>query len=295
MAEAVISRTRKERRKKRKGKRKAAAGSIDRHLLYSAAVQSVEADLDFFERVFKKRHGRRLRTLKEDFCGTAMLACEWVQRRDGNEAWGVDLDGPTLEFGRDRYATRLGDAAERLHLIEGDVLDVSEPAVELVSASNFSYSIFKSREQLSRYFRAARASLAPGGLFIIDVLGGQESCGELTEKRRIPSSRSWDGEKIPGFTYIWEQKRFNPIDHALLCKIHFKLKNGTRIRNAFTYDWRMWTLPELRELLADAGFADSEVYTEGWDDEADDTDGIFRKRKYFENQEGWVAYVVAYS
>ena len=30
----------------------------------------------------------------------------------------------------------------------------------------------------------------------------------------------------------------------------------------------------------------------GWDDEEDDTDGIFRKRTYFENQAGWVAYVV---
>lgn len=293
MAEAVMSIKGKDKRKRKdKGKAKAA---IDRHLLYSAAVQSVEADLDFFERVFKKRNGRRLRTIKEDFCGTAALACEWVRRRRTNEGWGVDLDLPTLEFGRERYAAKLGDDAERLHLIHGNVLEVSEPTVELVSASNFSYQIFKTREELVTYFKAARASLEEGGLFVIDVLGGQESCGELVEKRRIPSSKSWDGEKVPGFTYIWEQKRFNPIDHSFLCKIHFKLKNGTRIRNAFTYDWRLWTLPELRELLDEAGFAESEVYTEGWDDEADDTDGIFRRRKYFENQEGWVAYVVAYA
>ena len=31
---------------------------------------------------------------------------------------------------------------------------------------------------------------------------------------------------------------------------------------------------------------------EGWDEEEDDSDGVFRKRKRFENQNGWVAYVV---
>ena len=30
----------------------------DRHRLYSAAVQSVDADLDFFARVYKKKRGR---------------------------------------------------------------------------------------------------------------------------------------------------------------------------------------------------------------------------------------------
>ena len=70
-------------------------------------------------------------------------------------------------------------------------------------------------------------------------------------------------------------------------------RDGTKMRNAFTYDWRLWTLPELRELLLDAGFATVDVYTEGWDDDEDDTDGIFRKRKWFDNQSAWVAYVVA--
>ena len=55
------------------------------------------------------------------------------------------------------------------------------------------------------------------------------------------------------------------------------------------------TLPEMQELLLDAGFASTEVYVEGWDDEEDEADGIFRKRSYFENQAGWVAYVVGHA
>ena len=53
-----------------------------------------------------------------------------------------------------------------------------------------------------------------------------------------------------------------------------------------------WTLPELQELLLEAGFARTDVYVEGWDEEADDTDGVFRRRARFENMSGWVAYVV---
>ena len=68
--------------------------------------------------------------------------------------------------------------------------------------------------------------------------------------------------------------------------------DGSKLRRAFVYDWRLWTLPELQELMLEAGFKSTEVYTEGWDVGADDTDGIFRRRRYFENQEGWVAYVV---
>ena len=65
-------------------------------------------------------------------------------------------------------------------------------------------------------------------------------------------------------------------------------------KRAFSYKWRLWTLPELQELMLDAGFKSVEVYLEGWDDEADDTDGIFRRRKQFENQSGWVAYIVGF-
>ncbi len=280
--------------KNRKKKRKKAAEVVrDRHLLYSAAVQSVEADVDFFDRIFRAKRGRKAETLKEDFCGTAVLSCEWVSRGKERRAWGVDLDEPTLAWGREHWMSRLkGDGAERLTLVRDDVRKVTEPKVEAVAALNFSYGVFKTRDELRGYFEAARRSLTPDGILFIDAFGGQESLGEMTEKRKVPTDEVWSGIRVPRFTYVWEQKSFNPVDHRIVCRIHFKLADGTRLRNAFRYDWRLWTLPELQELMREAGFSDTEVYTEGWDDEADDTDGIFRRRKSFENQEGWVAYVV---
>jgi len=274
-------------------RRKRANGAIpDRHLLYSAAVQSPDTDLDFFERVYRRRRSRGFRLLREDFCGTAALACEWVRRHPDSRAWGVDLDRRTLDWGVERYVPLLGPEAGRLELICGDVLEPREPKVDVVAAQNFSYCVFKERAQLARYFGVVRRSLRNGGMFFLDAYGGTEAICYAKENRPIEASRAFDGTRVPAFTYVWEQATFNPVDHHTVCHIHFRLRGGRRIRRAFTYDWRLWTLPELRELLLEAGFANADVYIEGWDDKADDTDGVYRRRARFENQSGWVAYIV---
>jgi len=280
-------------KKKEKKKRKKAAKVVrDRHRLYSASVQSVDVDIDFFQRVFKRKRGHRFTSMREDFCGTALLACEFVKRNPANKAIGIDLDRKTLDWGREHYVPVLGDKVERLTLIEGNVLDPSHPKAQVVAALNFSYSVFKTPAQLREYFVAVRKAMKPGGIFFLDAFGGTEAMDEDEEDRKIPSSKAFDGFKVPKFTYVWDQASFNPVNHDILCHIHFKLGDGTRIKRAFTYDWRLWTLPELQEAMIDAGFAKTEVYVEGWDDEADDTDGVFRRRKRFENQSGWIAYVI---
>jgi len=264
----------------------------DRHLLYTAAVQSVDPDIDFFKRVYKRHNGRPFRTLREDFCGTAALACEWVRRNEKNRAFGIDLDQETLAWAAKHNVPALGKAAERLALTRGNVLDDSNPSADLIAALNFSFCVFKTRPFLLDYFRKVRSKLEPGGVFVLDIFGGTEAGAIDEEKRAIEACEAFDGRKVPSFTYVWDQYRFNPVDHHIVCRIHFKLADGTKLRRAFVYDWRLWTIPELRELLEEAGFARSDVYVEGWDEEADDTDGIFRRRKKFENQSGWVAYVV---
>ena len=255
-------------------------------------MQSVDVDLDFFQRIYKRKRGERFRTLREDFCGTAALACDWVGRRSDHRAWGVDLDAKTLEWGRRHYVSRLGPAAERVELIERDVLALPRPKADVIAALNFSYSVFKTRAQLFNYFAQVRRSMNPGGIFFLDAFGGTEAIIEDLERRRIRASTAQNGTRVPAFTYVWDQARFNPITHHILCYIHFKLAGGKQLKRAFTYDWRLWTLPEMQELLIEAGFESAEVYLEGWDDDEDDTDGIFRRRVRYENQSGWVAYVI---
>jgi cyclopropane fatty-acyl-phospholipid synthase-like methyltransferase len=270
------------------------AGRIDRHVLYEAAVQAVDADLMFFDRISRKHRGKPVHTFTEDFCGTAVMACSFVKGHPENRAWGIDLHAPTLDWCRRYNFPVLKKDAERVTLIEGDVLHTERPKVDLTTALNFSYSVFKTRDAMRSYFTRVRRSLVEGGFFVLDAFGGTETMGILRESRRIPAGTAFDGRRVPSFTYVWEQELFNTIDHHIVCHIGFKFRDGSRRERAFTYDWRLWTLPELQELLLEAGFARSEVYMEGWDERANEADGIFRRRKTFDNQEGWISYVVGY-
>jgi len=264
----------------------------DRHALYEAAVQGVEYDLDFFERVWRATRGGRFRDLREDFCGTAQLACAWAARRRQNRAWGLDLDPEVLAWSRRERLSRLGEAARRVTLLERDVRSVTRPAAEVVVALNYSFWIFHQRAELARYFRAVRRSLRADGLFFLSMFGGTAAMDRLTEKHRVASCPGPDGVPLPAFTYVWEQAEFNPVDHRLLCHIHFRFRDGSGMRRAFRYDWRMWTVPEVREVLAEAGFRASEFYVEGWDETENRPDETLRRRSRFENQLGWLGMIV---
>ncbi len=164
--------------------------------------------------------------------------------------------------------------------------------MDAIAAYNFSYFCFKTRELLLNYFQSAYAGLNRQGVFFLDIFGGTSAMEESYEERDIDKSVRYDGSKVPAFSYIWEQKRFNVITNEIHCKIHFGFKDGNAIYDAFDYDWRLWTPPEVCELLIDAGFKQADVYIHGWD-EFGESDDIVRLRNYYENEVGWIGYIVA--
>jgi SAM-dependent methyltransferase len=258
------------------------ARGSDRHELYELSVQEPAAEIAFIERRFRERTGGTPRLLREDFCGTGWASCEWVRRRTGNEAWGVDLCARTQAWGKARHWSALpaGQRA-RVHWVHGDVRDPAERPVDVIAALNFSYFVFKTRAQLVGYFRAAFSNLRPGGMIALDAYGGSDSFLVQTEER-----------DLDGFTYLWHTERYNPINGDVLNRIHFRFPDGTEMRNAFTYDWRLWTLPEIQEALLEAGFVRPAVYWEGTPKDGEG-DGVFRRKAVGEACEGWIAYVVA--
>lgn len=264
----------------------------DRYALYEAAVQGAGHDLDFIERVYTRANRRAPRLLREDICGTALLACEWVARESDHRAWGLDLDPEPLAWARRHRLARMRSAASRVTLMRRDASSVTAPRVDAVVALNFSYWVFKTRADLTRYFRAAHRSLRPGGMRFANAFGGTEAMHVLTETRRIEATQGPDGRRIPAFTYVWEQARFNPVDHRLVSHIHFRFRGGGAMRRAFNYDWRLWTLPEIKECMIEAGFQSARVYVEGWNDEHHRPDHVYHRRARFENQLGWIAFVV---
>jgi hypothetical protein len=91
---------------------------------------------------------------------------------------------------------------------------------------------------------------------------------------------------------VWDQDAYDPLSHRIQCFIHFRFADGSRLRRAFTYDWRLWTVPELKEVLAEAGFDEVAVYLESVGKDGWGT-GTFRRVKRAEPCEGFVAYLVA--
>ena len=262
------------------------ADSADRHLLYQQSVQDVEAEIDFVEETWSELRQRPAVFLREDFCGTAAVCCEWIKRSNRNSAIGVDLDADVLEWGKTHHVSQLdGRQKRRLALHNHDVLTVDTGRVDAIAAMNFSYWLFKDRSLLKRYFKSACKALVDDGALFLDAYGGYESFQEIEEEREID-------ENGQAFTYIWEQERFNPVDNGLICSIHFEFDDGSRIERAFHYDWRLWTLPEIRDLLLECGFSRVTTYWQGFDED-NEGDGDFNPVTQADADAGWICYLVA--
>jgi len=261
------------------------ASRADRHRLYELSVQYAVSEIEFVDAAFRTLRGRRATLLREDFCGTANVSCEWVRQRNGNRAIGVDIDPEVLRWGEEHNLAKLSPSQrQRIELRCENVLKTPGQAPDIVLAMNFSYWLFKERKSLQRYFRRVRESLAEGGILFLDAYGGYDSFREIVEERRI--------EEEGGFTYVWEQEKYEPVSGTLICHIHFEFPDGSRLERAFSYDWRLWTLPEIRELLAEAGFSRTTVYWQGWDEDGE-ADGDFKPVTEGESDAGWICYLSA--
>ena len=262
------------------------ADQADRHQLYEFSVQCAEAEIDFVDPTFKRLRGRKARLLREDFCGTANVCCEWVKRGHKRRAIGVDLDREVLDWGRINNLGRLSrKQRQRISLLEDNVLTVKTERPDIVSAMNFSYWLIQDRPTLKRYFKSVRRALKDDGIFFLDAYGGYESHKEIVEEREVD-----DGGD--GFSYVWEQGAFDPITHRMECHIHFGFPDGSELLNAFDYEWRLWGIPEIRDLLHEAGFRRTTVYWQGWDKDGE-PDGDFRPATSAEPDAGWICYISA--
>lgn len=265
----------------KKSQARLTAKTADPHVLYEKSVQDPDHEVSLFTRIYKRKRKRAPRILREDFCGTALLCSRWVKKHRENEAIGVDIDQPTLDWGIEHHITPLGKAADRVTLLNKNVLKVRKPEADILAALNFSYFVFKTRDEMKKYFRVVKSSIKEDGLFILDIVGGPDCQGEEEEHR-----------EYHGYTYVWRQSKFDPITHHCMYHIDFHFHDGTKIRPAYTYDWRLWTIPELTDILNEVGFKTVDIYWEGTDEDGDGN-GIYRKVKKAEADDCFVSYLVA--
>lgn len=302
--------------------------------LYQKSVQLPKGDISYIQKFFLMYVGGRIPLhLQEDFCGTALLSAEWIRTDPRRTAVGLDLDVEALNWCLENNLTNIGSSSDcysRLSLFHGDVLHPQEallvvadlqlqkktpqeeqsigadmvlpllptkmenhklPPRDVICAFNYSCCCLHTRSNMVVYFKHVLSALSKdGGIFIMDIYGGPSSERKLQLKNRYPN-----------FTYTWEQEEVNIVNRKTKISIHFQLKNKQTLRHAFSYSWRLWSLPEINDCLVEAGFQSVHF----WIREMPDTNGMvalkdFRARrdvKYMECSsftqiDAWNAYIV---
>lgn len=246
------------------------------------SVQSADVDAVFIRNTYKKLKGKYPATLKEDFCGTFLLCYEWVKLNKAHQAVGVDLDSEPINYGKAHHYQLLSDEQKkRVHIIQENVLSPAKHKTDVVVALNFSYYIFKQREVLKKYFATCLSKLNKDGVLLIDCFGGTKSFEPLVEET-----------KHRDFIYYWDEDYFDPISFDAKFYIHFKRNGEKKREKVFTYDWRLWNIPELRDLLHEVGFKKTTVFWEGTTKKGTGN-GVFKPSKVGEICESWIAYITA--
>lgn len=248
---------------------------MDRYDLYELTVQSAPAAAALLRAI----HGASPQTLGEDFAGTGAVSRAWVARGGGARAVAVDTDAEALARA----------AAPGVTLVCADVRAADAPA-DVIFAGNFSIGYLHERAELIRYLRHARRRLSPGGVFVCDTYGGESAFLRGHMHREHPGP---GGRKI---RYTWEQREADPLTGMVTDALHFRVQHGRDIelelRDAFIYRWRLWSVPELRDAMLEAGFARTEVYDKVPDAEDDAGEVYFRPAQAEDLEDSFIVCVV---
>lgn len=254
---------------------------FDKYFYYSESVQAPDDDAEFLDQVYWDAYQKNAEVMREDFCAAFALCCAWVKGNNKRKAIGVDLDPEPLDYGKTNYLPKLKPKQRtRVTVKKGDVLKVDLPLADIISAMNFSYMGFKTRPLLLKYLKTCHKNLRKKGVLVMDCFGGPNVMEPNVEET-----------KHKGFSYFWDQDSYNPLTNEAMFYIHFKRKGEKKRERVFSYDWRLWSLAELKDLLMEAGFKRADIYWEESDEDGDGN-GIYTKTEEGDECEAWVAYIV---
>lgn len=245
-------------------------------LLYESCVQNPELAVKLLRGI----HGASPRILAEDFCGTAALSRAWVRAIENSRAIAADIDPTPLkrakaEIAKYRAKSRgksLAPAAQAVRIFRADVLTsapLAKARADVLFVGNFSIGEIHDRATLVRYLARSRKRLFKGGVFVCDIYAGESAFREGTTQREHILA---DGTRVK---YTWEQRTADHLTARVVNALHFRVFKGSELiqdmRDAFVYHWRLWSIPELRDAMLEAGFDRVDVYAQLPD--AEDSDG----------------------
>lgn len=219
--------------------------AFDKHDLYELCVQNPNALVPLLRAI----HGDDPKTLCEDFSGTSILSHTWADLSESHQAIAIDLDEEALQK---------HPAHPRVQKLHANVNDATAQG-DVLFVGNFSIGYHHTRAELIAYLKQARSRLLESsGVFLCDTYGGEGSFTLGGVHRPTPMG---DGRLC---RYTWEQREADPLTGMVTDVIHFRIEHAGNITDefddAFVYRWRLWSVPELRDAMLEAGFADVQVY-----------------------------------
>lgn len=188
----------------------------------------------------------------------------------------LDADASVIEEARKRAVSDPTVDAAGMEFIVSDALLAPLPRLpadgaDVVFVGNFSVGEIHDRGRLMEYLRRVLARLRSGGIFVCDTYGGESAwrTGSLRRIHHAPSSeRGNDYQPSQTSTrvhYTWEQRAADPFTARVVSALHFRVEEQGEIvqelTDAFVYHWRIWSVPELRDAMHEAGFEATEFHT----------------------------------
>ncbi|KAL1921142.1 uncharacterized protein VTP21DRAFT_10858 [Calcarisporiella thermophila] len=243
------------------------ASTADKHSLYHESVQAPRRECQTLANIYRHLSQQHPiippRILREDFCGTAILCHEWVHRDVNREAIGIDLDKEVLEYGRRRLEDSV--EGERVRLVHEDVRKVKGLKADILCALNYGICYLHKRRELVSYLRNCKEDLNENGVFICDLFGGLTAhTGQYGRKHRGSNFEFCNALFIQ---YFFEQTPVDTVSSLAKCRLHFRFEDGklahycsSWMKNAFSYEFRLYTIREVREAMEEAGFTQTHIW-----------------------------------
>ncbi len=246
---------------------------MNRHDLYEICVQKPEALIPLLQAI----HGGTPRSLGEDFCAGAACARHWVKAIPNALAYVADFDSEPLSRIDAWRSEQPPAVAKRLIAKKLDVLKKSASgprSCDLLFTGNFSIGEIHDRGTLVSYLKRSRLRLKSRGVLVCDTYGGETAFakGSVQRIHPVPVAFARPGARV---RYTWQQREADPLTARVENAIHFRVERAGEIvqelTDAFVYRWRLWSVPELRDAMLEAGFKRVEVFAQLID--AQDSEG----------------------
>ena len=217
--------------------------------IYDSLMRDVDYDAwaQRLQELLQERGVQKGARVCECACGTGSLTLRLA--KSGLRMTGVDLSGDMLEIAMDKCRS----AGMMVPFVKQDMRMLSLPRRSdalLCTCDGVNYLLTES--DLCAFFRAAHASLKPGGAFVFDVSTPhklQNILGNTTLTRTEED-----------FAYIWHNRFDDKKQQVHLMLTLFTKEKDLYLRTEETQTQRAWDRKTLRACLTDCGFTDIRMY-----------------------------------